>query len=115
MKYFLSFLISCTLYIPLTAQLLTPHKLRSGWQIKTTPLSFLEPDQCVSIAAEYITPSEWGIQLESSYIFNTMSITNEREILKTSGFRLAPEIRYYGIGEHRLNTISYFGFQASYK
>lgn len=84
------------------------------WSIKFSPLGLIEADQAASLATEVRVMPCIGIQVEGSYIFNTLFLASERIVSNTRGFRVVPEIRYYDIN-FRKKLQRYIGLQMSYK
>ncbi len=84
------------------------------WSLKFSPLGLFEPDQAISLATEVRVKPRLGIQLEASYIFNTLYLASDRVITNTRGTRIVPEIRYYDISFKR-NVQRYIGLQISFK
>lgn len=84
------------------------------WTLKCSPLGLIEADQAISFATEFKPKPRLGIQLEGSFIFNTIYFSQERSITNTRGFRIVPEIRYYDKG-FKKNLHRYVGLQLSYK
>lgn len=86
----------------------------ASWCVKFSPLGLFEPDQAFSIATEYRPITNVGVQIEGSYIFNSMSMSAQRSVRGTRGFRIVPEIRYYDVN-FKKNVQRYVGLQMSYK
>lgn len=84
------------------------------WSLKYCPLGLIEGDQALSFASEYRFADQFSIQCEASYIFNFVSLSNNRIIKSNNGFRIVPEVRYYEDDPDR-RVQRYMGIQLSYK
>lgn len=90
------------------------EKNYADWSLKFSPLGLLEPDQNLALGMEFRPIPSLGIQLEGSFIFQTLHLSNQRQIPFTRGFRVVPEFRWYDI-DFKPNTNRYIGLQLSYK
>jgi hypothetical protein len=113
LRYF--FVLFCNAIFGISIAQTRPQELsQARWSLKFSPLGIAEFDQAVSLATEFRPVPQVGLQLEGSYIFNTVELSSERKISNTAGFRVVPELRYYDI-YFKNNLQRYLGLQLSYK
>jgi hypothetical protein len=81
--------------------------------LRTNLFSFIEPDGCVTMGAEWRKTEQFSLGLEMSYIFFTSYDFTSRDLPGMSGFRIRPEVRYYFRNNPRKQW--FIGLEAQYK
>ncbi len=85
---------------------LAPPVPPPNFYLKTNLFSLIEPDQAITLSAEYRRNIRVAYQLEAGYIYMDNLQENTGTWLRTYGYRLKPELRFYTPGNLLNNSCS---------
>lgn len=114
---FIIMLNGALVYAQSGADTLTPPVSPPNFYLKTNLFSLIEPDQAVTLSAEYRRNIRVAYQLEAGYIYMDNLQENTGTWLNTYGYRLKPEFRVYTPGNllNAAHFVNYWAIEAIFK